>query len=73
MVRSNISAKISFACVGTYPPRRCGIGTFTHDLCNALCQALKDEQSAQVVAINDVLSGYAYAPRVRFEVRQQEP
>ncbi len=73
MVRSTIAEKVSFACVGTYPPRRCGIGTFTYDLCSALCQALKDEQSAHVVAINDLLSGYSYGPRVRFEVRQQEP
>ena len=73
MVGPTISRKLRFACVGTYPPRRCGIGTFTNDLCGALCQELKDEQSVHVVAINDVPEGYGYSPRVRFEVRQQEP
>jgi len=72
-VRSTISRKLGFACVGTYTPRRCGIGTFTNDLCSALCDALKDDQSAHVVAMNDVPEGYSYPPRVRFEVRQQEP
>ncbi len=73
MVGASISRKLNFACVGTYPPRRCGIGTFTNDLCAALCQAMGDEQSAHVVALNDVPEGYSYGARVRFEVRQEEP
>ncbi len=73
MVGSSISRKLNFACVGTYLPRRCGIATFTSDLCQALCEALDDDRSAHVVAMNDVSEGYAYGPRVRFEVRQVEP
>lgn len=61
-----------FACVGTYVPRQCGIATFTHDLCEALCDELKNPDACQVIALNDSPDCGPYPNRVRFEVRQEE-
>jgi len=59
----------SIAFVGNFLPRKCGIATFTHDLCEAVAsQAPK--RDVFTVAINDVPEGYPYSERVRFEVRQ---
>jgi hypothetical protein len=68
---SNLS-HLRFACLGTFVPRRCGIATFSHDLCEAICRELADEEACQFVAVNDLPSGYAYSTRVRFEIRQQQ-
>ncbi|MEX0936857.1 MAG: glycosyltransferase family 4 protein [Pirellulales bacterium] len=58
--------------MGTYLPRQCGIATFSHDLCDALCEELKNPNACQVVALNDTPAGYPYPGRVRFEIRQEE-
>jgi glycosyltransferase involved in cell wall biosynthesis len=58
--------------VATYVPRQCGIATFTHDLCNALCEELTNPEACEVIAVNDTPQGYGYPGRVRFEVRQEE-
>lgn len=63
---------IRFAGIGTYVPRQCGIATFSHDLCQAICQELHDDGACQFVAVNDKPEGYPYPPRVRFEVRQEQ-
>ncbi|MBS3820965.1 MAG: glycosyltransferase [Planctomycetes bacterium] len=60
-------SKIAF--VGSYLPRHCGIATFTHDLCEAVATQAS-EQDVFTVAMNDIPEGYAYPPRVRFEIRQ---
>ncbi len=57
------------AVIGNYLPRRCGIATFTTDLCEAMTS---EAPNAQVfaVAMNDVPEGYRYPPTVRFEIEQ---
>ena len=72
MHQSTGQSGIRFACLGTYVPRRCGIATFSHDLCDAICQELENEQACHFVAVNDNPDGYAYPSRVRFEVRQEQ-
>ncbi|MGB9742658.1 MAG: glycosyltransferase family 4 protein [candidate division WOR-3 bacterium] len=59
--------KIAF--IGTYVPRRCGIATFTADLCESVNREAP-ELNCLVAAINDVPEGYSYPERVRFEVAQ---
>ena len=54
--------------VGTAPPRRCGIATFTDDLLHALTGAAPDRAAVQV-ALTDEGGSYDYGPDVVFEVR----
>ena len=60
------------AIVSTYPPRRCGIGTFAGDLTTAL-DRVPPETDAWVVAVNDRLEGYRYPHRVKFEINEGRP
>lgn len=55
------------AFIGNYLPRKCGIATFTTDLCEAVAAAAPGID-CYAVAMNDRPEGYAYPPRVRFEV-----
>ena len=55
--------------VGTYPPNRCGIGTFTHDLSNAVIAA-DDEVRATVLAMTDDGFSHDYPDRVRLQIRK---
>ncbi len=64
--------KLRLACVATFPPRRCGIGTFSYDLCNAVSAELAAPESCQVVAINDILQGYDYDNRVCFDILEED-
>lgn len=57
------------AVVGNYLPRQCGIATFTTDLCEAVATGFPD-LSVFAVPVNDREEGYAYPPRVRFELSQ---
>lgn len=59
------------AVIGNYLPRKCGIATFTTDLCEALAGRFK-KTTVQAFPINDREEGYAYPPRVRFEVAEQD-
>src|SRR5438093_4688287 len=59
------------AFVGDYLPRKCGIATFTSDLCEAVAAEHPGAQCF-VVPVNDVEGGYEYPPRVRFEIEEQE-
>jgi glycosyltransferase involved in cell wall biosynthesis len=59
------------AVIGNYLPRQCGIATFTTDLCEALATATPDS-SIFAIPINDTEEGYAYPPRVRFEIAERD-
>ena len=57
------------AMVGNYLPRKCGIATFTTDLCDAI----HTEYSATellALPVNDIEEGYSYPARVRFELSE---
>jgi glycosyltransferase involved in cell wall biosynthesis len=59
------------AFVGNYLPRQCGIATFTTDLCEAIAAAHGDT-TCIAVPVNDIEGGYAYPPRVRFELTEKD-
>src|ERR1700751_59547 len=59
------------AIIGNYLPRKCGIATFTTDLCDAI----HDEYEATellALPVNDTEEGYGYPDRSRFELSQDE-
>lgn len=57
------------AFVGTYPPRRCGIATFTQDLSRAIVAA-GERFTPIVIAISDASGQYDYPREVGYEIRQ---
>ena len=58
--------------IGNYPPRRCGIATFTADVREALTNAFPD-MVCDVVAMTEEGEHYEYPEEVRFTIRQNEP
>jgi glycosyltransferase involved in cell wall biosynthesis len=59
------------AFIGGYEPRRCGIATFTHDLCEAVANGVPEAECI-AGAVNDRPEGYKYPQRVRFEILQRD-
>ncbi len=57
------------AFIGTYPPRECGIGTFTQNLYSAM---ITGENTGIVVAMDDQEESYDYPPEVLFKIRQEQ-
>ena len=59
--------------IGTYPPRKCGIGTFTMNLFNSMTTGTKSKEPVEgcVVAMNDQSQTYAYPEEVKFTIRQE--
>lgn len=55
------------AFVGTYPPRQCGIATFTGSLYRAT-KEMEDGPDCFVVAINDLNRQYSYGDEVRGQI-----
>lgn len=54
--------------IGTYPPKQCGIATFSMDIRNSLTV---NGITVDVLAISDENYQYAYGPEVVFNLRQQ--
>ena len=69
MNRTSEVRKIAF--IGDYLPRKCGIATYTHDLCTSTATQFPSADCF-VVPVNDIPGGYDYPPEVRFEIEEQE-
>jgi glycosyltransferase involved in cell wall biosynthesis len=60
---------VRIAFIGTHPPRRCGIATFTSDLARAVGSA-GDDVLPMAVAVTDPGGQYEYPTDVAYEIRQ---
>jgi glycosyltransferase involved in cell wall biosynthesis len=60
------------AFVSSYPPRACGIATFTRDLSDAVTQSGRNVVS-RIAAINDASAMYQYPQQVRWSIDQGDP
>jgi hypothetical protein len=61
-------------CLGNYPPRQCGIATFTENVVTALQNAALTAHSPldiEVIAMNDPGQDYRYPPIVTQVIRDQ--
>ena len=68
---SGVAMPVRIAFVGGYEPRRCGIATFTHDVCEAVAASVPTAECI-AGAVNDRVQGYKYPPRVRFEILEKD-
>src|SRR5680860_225867 len=58
-------------CLATFPPRQCGIATFTADLTNAIDQMFGPSVKSKIVAMNlTELSHFPYSDKVIFQISQ---
>lgn len=70
MQTTNVARCIKAAFLSTYPPRECGLATFTQDLVNAL-DKMNFAVKTSVIAINNNLS-YKYDDKIIMEIEQNE-
>ncbi|MFA9389068.1 MAG: glycosyltransferase [Prolixibacteraceae bacterium] len=62
-------------CLGNYPPRQCGIATFTENLVRSILNAAEIhsiEIELEVIAMNDEGKTYSYPPIVKNTIRANE-
>ncbi len=62
-------------CIGNYPPRKCGIATFTENLMKSIIQASADHSlnmEVEVIAMNDHHQQYNYPEIVKLTINDQE-
>jgi len=69
MEKSPLTSHLAF--VGDYVPRRCGIATFTAEICEAIAKEFPNTKCI-VGSVNDREEGYDYPGRVRFEIEENE-
>ena len=64
--------KIKIAFLSTYPPRKCGIATFTKSFVR-IFDEFYVQGKTKVIAVSDELEKYDYSDRVIYEIDQFDP
>ena len=58
----------------TYPPRECGIATFTSDLLHSFDKLFLPREEAKIIAMNtDTLQTFNYPPKVIAQISENKP
>jgi glycosyltransferase involved in cell wall biosynthesis len=65
----------SIVYISTFPPRKCGIATFTEDLTNAMDTMLVPLVKSKIVAMNPGggVDSYRYPRKVTFQINEDNP
>ncbi|MFH1425695.1 MAG: glycosyltransferase [archaeon] len=61
----------SILFMSTYPPRKCGIATFTRDLTEAL-DSVSQGCETKILAINDIENNYSYPEKVTYQLKDYD-
>ncbi len=59
--------------IGNFPPRKCGIATFTAHLCEAVQQSFDADDSMFIVAMDQEGTVYDYQGKVVFSISEEQP
>lgn len=63
------SKSLNIAFISSYPPKKCGIGTFTYDLANSI-DKINDNYEYSIVAV-DSDDSLKYSDEVEFRIKKQ--
>jgi len=67
-----VRSESTVAYVSSFPPRACGIATFTRDLSEAVAASGRNI-ATRIAAINDEGAAYSYSNQVRWTIDQCDP
>ena len=64
---------MKLAFIGSFPPRECGIATFTQNLIDAVQEGsnFATAKDSVVIAMNDFKNDYQYPPQVVYTINQE--
>ena len=65
-------SKRSIAFLGNYLPRKCGIATFTTDICEAVAKEVGKNNNVFSIAMTDIPEGYDYPDIVKMDIPEQD-
>jgi len=63
--------KPEIVLISSYPPRECGIATFTQDLKNAINEKFGNSFSLKICALENTNTSYAYPKEVKYKINTQ--
>lgn len=60
--------KLKLLTIGNHPPRKCGIATYTQDVCDSIQSVMGKSGLVDVLAMDDIVGGYDYPSRVKYQI-----
>ena len=64
--------KLKVAFISTYPPRQCGIATFSKSLVDII-EKIDEDIEPKILAVSDELGKYKYNKKIIYEIDQNKP